>query len=92
MYFKFNPRKCLICDKDTGFTGDPFIECDNGCCFYEADPQGGTVCIKIFDSKLFTVDLYEPVHHDDKDVKELLELIEYWKKDYRYLAEILERS
>lgn len=83
---------CPICDKQMIRDADDF-DCKNGClnlCFWVSVNDKGKyvdMCeITIFKKSSFLY--YEEVNQ----IEEAQLKIDYWKENYRYLAEILERA
>lgn len=83
---------CPICESELEhrykFDYYPIL-CKNGCFSHNVTHEGNIVSI-------FEVTLYFNEHlskgHSDRAMNNMNRLIEKWKKDYRYLAEILNRS
>lgn len=89
----YSRKTCQICEVDFIFSETPPDRiCPNGCC---------EVIVSDFDDRTIGIYMnFEPSDEDDEpcyyqipeERDELIERIKYWKEDYRYLAEILERS
>lgn len=91
LFYDYDIKKCPICHNDMinhEFTYVP-TECRNGC-FYRFYHPSGTIIIKIFDEEFVHVSGYSL--HKEKLHNEILDKIEYWKENDRYLLKILELS
>ena len=87
---------CPICEKDLTINLNSYwtTECKNGC--YKMSFDKGTI-VSVFGEEIkmkwTTAKLTdEEIEDKFKEFNDIIEeKIKYWKEDYRYLAEILER-
>lgn len=92
IYCKNN--KCPICEKDIKWFGKSRLRCscDNGCYGFDRwmkEGMGGTFVIF---GEVIDINRHGTGRYKEYKFNEVKERIEYWREDYRYLAEILERS
>lgn len=86
-----NSKVCPICESKMIMADNPpDIACVNGCCEilvsdFNFGIVGVTLCFEDEDNDHYFFSLPE-------EEDELIKRIKYWRKDYRYLAEILERN
>lgn len=93
---KFTYSVCPICEKKLQYAlnSDIFdVWCSSGC--YSIEVDGSYFQVTFFGGKLAedTVFLNENSEEEYKIKSNfMLERIKYWKENYRYIAEILERG
>lgn len=92
-------KKCPICEGHMKHLRDDSLRCTNNCYnLILADYFMGNIShfVMFFPINGCTNDPkdYLCLSHDSSSeiLEEVKQRIEYWKKDYRYLAEILERN
>ena len=86
--------KCPICEADIEWYYKSKLRCSckNGCYGFDRwkkEGMGGTFVIF---GEVMDIHKYGTKEYRDYKLNEVKERIEYWKEDYRYLAEILERN
>lgn len=91
-------ENCPICEKALKYSFDgeeSHHRCENKCYTLSYDIWETEVSLfegKNILDKFNLLKSHENYNFYNDKVKDLFKRIEYWKKDYRYLAEILERS
>lgn len=96
-------EKCPICDSELMLLLDFFgneLKCRNGCLYVCYDDNitsypvntGMVKRCRVYTLRIFNETLLRRVVDGDWRYLDFNDRIEYWKEDYRYLAEILERN
>lgn len=89
---------CPICGREmkSGLNADILdIWCGNSCYSLEIDGSYTTVTFFSLSTKNLEDIIVLVKYREDEykfRLKQVFERIEYWRKDYRYIAEILERN
>lgn len=91
----YRPSLCPICEvKMENLPGGHvyFLKCKSNCYSVRKEKDKGDeiYSITIFDAKI-RIRKYMEYRHMKIQEKSICDRIKYWKKDYRYLAELLDR-
>lgn len=88
-------NKCPICNSELIKNHSGFVSSCNNKCYIMRQDYGGVdyfTTFKVFDEIIAII--YSSSSKTEKLIRErrVRNKIRYWKKDYRYVAELLERS